>query len=177
MPEVYRGRKSRGRKSGRKSPRKYSKGRKSGRKSPRHSRGRNRFRGVTYRSNDSKPDEDVFDNLPDLSEVTYAYPALTDFEEAAKEETGEMIDLMIQKSEELEDAINKKAKWTPKEDAIIEELVKQAKVKGGTVRWKIIQKQIPNRTTDAARHRYERLQVMKARMSAQASSSDKPAPQ
>ena len=50
MPEVYRGRKSRGRKSGRKSPRKHSKGRKSPRKSPRHSRGRNRFRGVTYRS-------------------------------------------------------------------------------------------------------------------------------
>jgi hypothetical protein len=58
MPEVYRGRKSRGRKSGRKSPRKYSKGRKSGRKyskgrkSPRYSRSRNRFRGVTYRSGD-----------------------------------------------------------------------------------------------------------------------------
>ena len=76
MPEVYRGRKSRGRKSGRKSPRKYSKDRKSGRKSPRkyskgrksgrkyskgrksprYSRSRNRFRGVTYRSVDDIPD-------------------------------------------------------------------------------------------------------------------------
>ena len=61
MPEVYRGRKSRGRKSGRKSPRKYSKGRKSGRKSPRHSRGRNRFRGVTYRGDAGVSPEELSD--------------------------------------------------------------------------------------------------------------------
>ena len=216
MPEVYRGRKSRGRKSGRKSPRKHSKGRKSGRKSPRHSRGRNRFRGVTYRGDD----EVLFleEGLPDLqtpaasrTPVVAQSPisavptpnllasppsnigGTNDFtmevdEFAADLESQEVlndfpgylneVDLMIQKSEKLEDTIDAKSKWTPQEDSIIEEFVNQAKIKREKVKWKTIQKQLPsNRTADAARHRYERLQVMKARKSGQASSSNKPAPQ
>jgi hypothetical protein len=227
MPEVYRSRKSRGRKSGRKSPRK-SKDRKSGRKSPRKSKdrksgrksprqSRNRFRGVTYRASD---DEVLFleEGLRDLQ--TPAAPrtpvvaqspisavptpnllasppsnigGTNDFtmevdEFAADLESQEMlhdfpgyldeVDLMIQQSEKLEDTIDAKSKWTPEEDAIIEEFVNQAKVKGERVKWKIIQKQLPrNRTADAARHRHERLQILKARKSGQASSSYKPAPQ
>ena len=73
MPEVYRGRKSRGRKSGRKSPRKYSKGRKSGRKSPRYSRGRNRFRGVTYRGdNTMQVEQDIEKMLTESGENIHA---------------------------------------------------------------------------------------------------------
>ena len=167
MPEVYRGRKSRGRKSGRKSPRKYSKGRKSGRKSPRHSKGRNRFRGVTYRGEDEVEGLSVVDEFAahlESEEMLTGY--LND------------VDLMIQQSEKLEDTIDAKSKWTQEEDAIIEEFANQAKINGKRVSWKTILKQLPsNRNANGARHRYERLQVFKARKSGQASSSYKPAPQ
>lgn len=203
MPEVYRGRKSRGRKSGRKSPRKYSKGRKSGRKSPRQSR--NRFRGVTYRGDDevlfleeglrdlqtpaasrtpvvaqspisAVPTPNLLASPPSNIGGTNDFTMEVD-EFAADLESQEMlndypgyldeVDLMIQQSEKLEDTIDAKSKWTPQEDAIIEEFVNQAKVKGEKVKWKTIQ--LPsNRTANAARHRYERLQVMKATKSGQA---------
>jgi hypothetical protein len=147
MPEVYRGRKS---------PRKYSKGR----KSPRYSRGRNRFRGVTYRA--SQPPS----NIGEIHDFTRqledgADDMLTDHD---IDDAVEAIDLLAKEREinlhftedEIRDAfkniVSSRRTWTGEEDQLLLELHNRH-----GKHWEIIAQSIPAKSASACRNRVGKL--------------------
>ena len=180
MPEVYRGRKSRGRKSRgressrkspRKSPRRYFKCRKSPRKSPRYSRGSDRFRGVTYRSNG-----DLFEELPDLPNLPSVYD-LPDSGFELKEtinnllrvdDSGfEQVPTINTGEEKEEEEGHNESKWTKKESDSLVQIADAQNLKPGDYKWPGIHNMFKarnpwsKRSKDAITKQYKRLKRLR----------------
>lgn len=179
MPEVYRGRKSRGRKSGRKSGRKYSKGRKSPRKSPRYSKGRHRFRGVTYRSGDDENEfnknYDAYDDFADLYDLPEDNVSATVSPGDATLRPEEF-ELRQNTRERLDDILKNP---TPLQQALIQELVDTTsstkKRKSDTSRqMKQIEDYLPTGSEKESRLSMGEERSLRSRKSGQASSSGMP---